>query len=225
MGWVAHRRAWVAAWLLWGADAAAACVDYAAAPGRLVELEAAASRGALGAAPIACLEESFARSTEQTVKGKISRVLLVDAYVSDTARWAQLVSRHLTDVDQSDPDIAYLYALYLYHRDPNAHRDEVLRWSEVALDRKAAWTGQVYTARVNALLQVRALTALASWKAAEDAAVRDPAIRGAATEARNETKTLAREWLDFARSAGRDTRSALALCVSAGSAAACGEAQ
>jgi hypothetical protein len=191
----------------------------------LVELEGAASRGALGSTQIACLEESYARATEQTTKGKISRVLLVDAYVSDTARWAQLVSRHLTEVDQSDPDIAYLYALYLYHHDPSSHRAEVLRWSEVALDRKAAWTGKVYTARVNALLQVRALTALASWKAAEDAAVRDPAVRGAATEARNETKTLAREWLDFARSAGRDTRSALALCVSAGSAAACGEAE
>jgi hypothetical protein len=204
----------------WAEPARAACVDYAAEPKRLTELEAAASRGALDPAAISCLEASYVASSEQVTKGKISRVLLVNAYATDTAAWAKLVQRHLDEVDQSDPDIAYLYAFYLYNHDtPSA---DVIHWSDVGLERKQVWTGNVHVARVNGLLRLRTMAALKEWKTLATRAATDPSAQAAADEARVKTKTFSREWLDFARDAGRDVTQPSEICLSAANAEACG---
>src|SRR5690606_31319548 len=100
------------------AHADATCTDYAAEPARLQELESEASRGALSQAQKDCLEKGYAAAAEQTTKDKISRVLLVNAYAYSTKYWSKLVERHLDEVDRSDPDIAYLYAFYLFNSDP-----------------------------------------------------------------------------------------------------------
>lgn len=197
------------------------CPDYASDPALLVDLEEGATRGALEQDEKDCLEKNFAAASEQTTKDKISRVLLVNAYAYSTKYWAKLVRRHLDDVDRSDPDIAYLYAFYLFNTD-QGDPDEVIRWAEIALERKDVWTGRVYVARVYGLMKLRAAAANTMWIEAEEARARGTAAVDV-EELRNRVKTYAREWVDFAKSADRDLTESLTVCLSAATRArACG---
>lgn len=204
------------------AFAEGACVDYASDPSQLTTLEADASKGALSQPQKDCLESSYAAAAEQTVKDKISRVLLVNAYAYNTSHWAKLVERHLEEVDRSDPNIAYLYAFYLYNTSPD-RAEEAVRWTEIALERRDAWTGNVYVSRVYGLMKLRAIASGAQWQAAEDQRVSGAVTDVVVDELRNKTKTFAREWVDFAKVAGRDPAESLQLCLSAATRAiACG---
>ncbi|MBA2322123.1 MAG: hypothetical protein H0V89_13335, partial [Deltaproteobacteria bacterium] len=77
-------------------------------------------------------------------------------------------------------------------------------------------------ARVNGLLRLRTLASMKEWKSLAGRAVSEPSLRTQADEARVRTKTYAREWLDFAREAGRDTTQPMDICLSAANAEACG---
>lgn len=199
------------------ADSPVGCRNYALEPNMLVELEEEASIGALTDVQKECLEKSYKAAKEQTVKNKISRVLLVNAYAYDTSYWAGLVQRHLDEVDRSDPDIAYLYSFYIYNRPNNPDFEAVIYWTEIALDRKNIWTGETYVKRVAQLQKVRAMAAAKLWQRHAEGGDKQKA-----EEARLKTKTYAREWIDFAKSAGITTVQAEALCVSAANEAACG---
>jgi hypothetical protein len=204
------------------ADAtSSACPDYNADPVQLQTLEPAATKGALDQGQKDCLEKSYSAAKVQTVKDKISRVLLVNAYAYSTKYWAQLVKRHLDEVDRSDPDIAYLYAYYLFNTN-HQNAAEVIKWTEVALDRRDIWVGDVYVSRVYGLMKLRALAANVLWADAEDR--RAHGTTGEDIDAlRNQVKTYSREWLDFAKVAGRDTTESAQLCLSAATKAqACG---
>jgi len=191
------------------------CKDYSADPSLLLELEEAAGRGALTQEQVDCLEDSYARSEVQTVKDKISRVLLVNAYAYETAWWAQLVQRHLDEVDRSDPNIAYLYSFYLFNRlDPDY--EAVIKWTDVALERRQEWTGKIHVHRTYKLLEARTYAAYKAWEIAEEARSPD------SEDLRNRVKTFAREWLDFATSSGKDQARAEAFCVNVASRYACG---
>lgn len=205
--------------------AQAACADYAANPAELRNLEPFATKGALDDTQKGCLETSYASADTQTTKDKISRVLMVNAYAYNTKIWAELVARHLDEVDRSDPDIAYLYAFYLYNND-KADAEEVVRWTGVALERRDVWSGDVYVSRVYGLMRLRAVAANAVWELAEkeraDQGSSD-AVTARIDELRNRTKTFAREWVDFAKVSGRSVKEPLSLCLSAANAArACG---
>ena len=186
------------------------CVDYHTTPDKLTELEEAANIGSLSDAQKECLEKSYAASAEQTTKNKISRVLLVNAYAYDTEYWAGLVQRHLDEVDQSDPNVAYLWAFYLYNRPENADYEMVIHWIDIALERKQIWESDVYVKRVNQLMKVRTLAAAKLWQAA--ASIPDISPEDL-EKTRNRTKTFAREWIDFARSAELDSTQAQILCI------------
>ena len=191
-------------------------VDYAKTPKALFSLEEAAGRGALETGSINCLEAAYQSADKPTTKDKISRVMLINAYAYNTRQWAGLVNRHLDEIDQSDPAISYLYTFYLNNRKtPDYH--EVIKWSEVSLERRSAWKGRTYTNRTFQLMKVRAMAATALW---------DGYTRGQemakAEEMRLQAKTFSREWLDFARSAKWDTSEAEVMCASAASAEACG---
>jgi len=186
------------------------CPGYAEDTKLLRTLEADASRGGLSEADKACLEASYTDTDVQTVKDKISRVLLVNAYAYSTSQWAELVRRHLDEVDRSDPDIAYLYAFYLHNND-GADAEEVIRWTDVALERRDIWTGDVYVARVYGLMKLKSVASAIVWQDAAEAGVASEEV----TVLRNRTKTFAREWVDFAKVAGRDTAESLELCLSA----------
>lgn len=204
--------------LLLTGEARAACVDYASEPARLVELEGSATKGALSDEQKGCLETSYAAAQQQTTKSKISRVLLVNAYAYDTDAWVKLVQRHLDEVERSDPNIAYLYAFYLFNREKPDY-EEVIRWVEVALERRTEWTGDVLVLRVLNLHRVRSYAAYEQWAAATRGS---PQTTPETEELRNRAKTFSREWMDFARSAGKDTKEAEQLCISAASRVACG---
>ncbi len=198
------------------------CPDYNAEIDRLRELESGATKGALHKEEIDCLETAYAKSEQQTKKNKISRVLLVNAYAFSTKEWARLMERHLAEVDQSDPDLAYLWAIYKHNNGAEANADEVVKWTEAALERRDVWSGDLYVSRVYGLMKLRSLASNAVWKASEAKfAAGDESMDADAI--RNELKTYAREWVDFAKVSGRDPKEALELCLSAASAKACGD--
>ena len=190
-----------------GLSAHAECFDYATTPQKLQSLESKAGRGALPKDQINCLESSYTLADSITTKDKISRVLLINAYAYNTKDWAKLVDRHLAEIDQSDPAISYLYTFYLHNR-KSPDFNKVIKWSEVALERRAEWKGKTYTNRTFQLLKVRALAATALW---DDHARNNQSAQ--AEEMRLHAKTYSREWLDFARSAGWDiAEAAHAMC-------------
>ena len=194
-------------------------VDYAKTPKALYALEEDAGRGALGMETMECLNASYTMAEKLTTKDKISRVMLINAYAYSTKQWAELVDRHLKEVDQSDPAISYLYAFYLNNRrDPDY--DAVIKWSEVALERRTYWKGTTYTNRTFQLLKVRAMAATGLWEHyAEQRDIKK------SDESRLQAKTFSREWLDFAKSSGWDTTEAALMCTSAASKEACGIAE
>ena len=198
------------------------CADYSAQPKLLESLEANASRGALEEAEKECLEKAYATSEVQTVKDKISRVLMVNGYAYDTRYWSKLVQRHLDEVDRSDPDIAYLYAYHIYNTHPE-RAEEVVAWTEVALERKDAWTGDVFVSRVFGLMKLRTIAATAQWQAVEEAAAEELVPLAEIERLRLEVKTFSREWIDFAKVAGRSAEQAQEMCMSAvANTSACG---
>lgn len=213
----------LAAWLL-GPSIASACPDYSADPSQLIALEPGATKGALSDEEKACLEQRYAEAQQQTTKDKISRVLLVNAYAYSTSYWASLVQRHLDEVDRSDPDIAYLYAFYLFNTDRGS-APEVVRWTEVALERRDVWTGEVFVGRVFGLMRLRAVASQAQWIQAEELVAQQGTeeSRAEASRLKNQVKTFSREWVDFAKVAGRNPTEAIRLCLSvASNALACG---
>ena len=210
----------LAAAALWS-PAGWACPDYNEDANLLRALEPAATKGALSEEEKKCVEQRYQEAEVQTTKDKISRVLLVNAYAYSTKDWAVLARRHLDEVDRSDPDIAYLFAFYLFNNDRN-NAEEVIRWCDTALQRKDVWSGGTYVSRVYGLYKLRSIAANVLWATAEDR--RSAGERNTkADRLRNQVKTFSREWLDFAKVAGRDTTEASQLCLSAATRAiACG---
>ena len=93
----------------------------------------------------------------------------------------------------------------------------VIRWSNIALDNRTVWTGDTYVSRVSGLYKLRAAASQSLWKASEEEHAKAPTeeTKKKVDEARNQTKTFAREWYEYCKQAGKDTTTALQLCVSA----------
>lgn len=202
------------------------CVDYAEHVSALEYVEPKAIRGALSDGEVTCLELGYLNARSQTDKSKISRVLLANAYMSDTGEWARLVRRHLDEVEQSDPDIAYLYANYLFNRDDRDLKG-VVRFSELAFENRQVWEGDVFTARSHHLLRLRSVALLRLWEDGERAAAGkapNSKEKGEAEELRVRAHAAAREWLDFDRNPERDAPwfEAAQVCISTANESACG---
>jgi len=193
--------------------------------GDLMALEPTALLGKLNDGQIRCLEEGYRGAERQTLKRKLSLVLMVDAYTKgDMHRWETIVRRHLSEVDQSDPDLCYKFALHLDKRGPEFSL-ETMRWVDVALENRSRFpAGDTTVSRVYGLLKLKAKAAARQWAWLEEQFLIAPStdLEGARDEARSEAKTTAREWLEYARSAGKDETVAYQMCVSAaGSSAFC----
>ncbi|MBX2799175.1 MAG: hypothetical protein KTR31_15990 [Myxococcales bacterium] len=183
----------------------------------LTRLEPDAMLGRLTSGQIACLEGRVASDTKMTDKEKASLVLMANSWSSgDRKTWEGLVKRHLDQIDQSDPNLCYKYALYLSNAG-SSRAANVIRWVEVALDNRSVWTGDTYTSRVNSLYRLRAKASQDLWKKAEERHAAGPSDETRATveKDRNMTKVYAREWYEYALRAGKDTTLALQLCMSA----------
>ncbi|MCB9687432.1 MAG: hypothetical protein H6738_04000 [Alphaproteobacteria bacterium] len=186
-------------------------------------LETTALLGRLTSEQLGCLEGRLGSADKMTDRKKISLLEQANAWhAGDKTAWEGLAKRHLEQIDQSDPDLCYRYAIHLSSAG-TGRAAEVVRWSEVALENRSVWTGSTYTTRVNGLYKARTAASQQLWRAAEErVASGDTTARARAEDHRLQTKTYAREWLDYARSAGLDTATALQVCVqAAGTAAWC----
>ncbi|MEQ1566572.1 MAG: hypothetical protein ABMA64_13100 [Myxococcota bacterium] len=185
--------------------------------GDLIKLETAAIVGQLNEAQIRCLDGAIRVSERQTVKDAISRVLLNDAWAKgDEHRWEGIARRHLEQIGRSDPDMCYKFAFYLLDAGPDK-MDEAIKWADMALENATSWEGELHVDRVFALKKIKTMAAQRKWQWLEAEYTRRPSetLLNDAQAARNQTKTLAREWLEFARQGSRDTATAMQLCQSA----------
>jgi chemotaxis protein histidine kinase CheA len=185
--------------------------------GNLVKLEPSAMLGKMSKAQTVACEETLASASKMTDKGKISRLLMVNAFSkNDKVTWEALVKRHLDEIDQSDPDLCYKYALHL-SRKGVGRASGVIRWSDVALENRTVWTGDTYTSRVYSLYKLRAAASQKLWGNAENKHKEGPTdeTKAKVDKYRAMTKVMAREWYEYAKVAEKDTTKALQLCMSA----------
>lgn len=182
----------------------------------LLLLEPRSMLGRLTEEQILCLQTRLSTTGAQTTRSAISRILVADAWSrGDDHRWSGAIRRHLEQIDRSDADLCYLFARWLAARastDP-----EAIRWAQLALDNAHRWEGPRRIQRVDALHRIRTVVAQSLWLDAETDVLqqRTPERIGRATFWRNQTKTLAREWLQFALAAGVDSSLPYELCLSA----------
>lgn len=184
----------------------------------LIKLEPAAITGALSPAELTCLEGKLGAEAKQTKRDKLSRVLLANADgKGDTAEWMKLAARHLEEIDRSDPDLCFRYALLLNRTGDVDDGGEVLHWVGYALENKQKWQGPTYTSRVYNLLRLQAETVNRMWQDAESDFLEDRSEEQSAKtdELRGQAKNTAREWLDWAKTTAQPTDRAFNLCQSA----------
>jgi len=185
--------------------------------GDLLALEPVAMTGKLTDDQITCLDHALRLSQKQTTKDTISRVLMADAWAKhDMHRWEGAVRRHLEQIDRSDPDLSYLFSVYLSKTGwPDAY--EAIRYAEIALENKDKWGPEVHAERVGTLMKVRALAAQDLWHHYEDEMLRNRTKETSdkVDQWRANTKAMAREWLAWANDAGQDVVVPYQICVSA----------
>ena len=184
----------------------------------MMALESPAILGELSEGHVRCLDARIGAERLQTTRDSLSRLLLVNAQAAGArGEWERLMVRHLEDIDRSDPDLCFSYAIHLHKTRDLDNAEEAIRWADVALENKQRWEGEAHVKRVNGLLRLRAEAGNRLWLDAEkryqkaptgdnDADVRD--YRGLA-------KDTAREWLDYARAAEQSTDMPYKLCMSA----------
>lgn len=183
----------------------------------LVKLEPAAMMGQLSSGQAGCLEKRIGSESQQTTKDKVSRLMIANAEnKGDKAEWERLIKRHLEDIDRSDPDLCFKYALHL-SRGGVGRAPGVIRWADYALENKAKWSGSTYKSRVFNLYKLRAEAANKLWQDAEKNYMEtdhSEENEAKAAKYRGQAKDYAREWLDYAKASEQDTKTAMALCVS-----------
>jgi hypothetical protein len=183
----------------------------------LVKLEPAAMMGTLRVGQTKCLEGRVNSEAQQTMKDKVSRLMITNAEAAgDKGDWERLMKRHLEDIDRSDPDLCFKYALHL-SRGGAGRAQGVIRWADYSLENKAKWSGTTYKTRVFSLYKLRAEAANKLWQDAEKEYAegeRSDEKEAKAAKYRGQAKDYSREWLDYAKASAQDTKTALALCVS-----------
>lgn len=132
------------------------------------------------------------------------------------SEWSRLVGRHLQNYDQSDPVVCMRYAYYLSKKGVGS-ASKVIKWSDSALANKHQWSGAEYKKNVNALYGMRAQAAVQLWQNADKKLVDDnsDANKQKAETYRGQAKNFSKEWLDYAKASGQDTKGPMSLCVSA----------
>jgi len=171
--------------------------------------------GRLDSATVAACEATLASSPKITDKDAISRVIMANAIGhGDTRGWERLVRRHLNEIGQSDPDLLLPYARALSKQGVSRSR-EVIKWSNLAMERSSIWTGDAYLSRVGQLHSLRTHAAMDLWSAAVERRVADPEKEAEEDGYRQTARQFAKEWYDFALASGQSPITAQALCASA----------
>jgi len=185
----------------------------------LLKLEPRALLGRLKEVEIQCLEQRLRHTDRMTMRDKISRVLMADAWAKNLPhRWEAAMRRHLTEIDRSDADLCFIYARHLAKAGTERVR-ETIRWSETALQNaRRQWSGSTLTKRMYTLHRIRSLAAQQKWYDVEQQFLvntTDRALLDRASRWRNITKSLAREWLEYAGAAEEPQSTPFQVCVSA----------
>ena len=183
----------------------------------LLAIEPFALMGRLGGELRQCLEDRIGTAELQTDKKDISRVLMVDADArGDSEEMLRLLGRHLEDIDRSDPDLCFMYALSLGQLGMD-RSEEAIRWADYALENKQEWRRETYERRVYDLFRLKTQTANELWEhyAAMYVEDREQETSNTADLWRNNTKQFAREWLDYAYASQQDVSIASTLCITA----------
>lgn len=180
-------------------------------------LEMAAMVGGFSNGQIRCLNDKLARSSKQTEKIVISKLLMNDVYSKgDHSKFMQLLSSHLQNIDKSDPELVYKYVAQLQKKGTSRAKG-VVRWAGVALENKTRWSGATYKKRVNKLLTWKTVARSQLFKKAADETIAKGTPEAAAQEesAKNSFKTAAREWYEYTKHANLDGSRALQACIAA----------
>ncbi len=183
----------------------------------LLAFEPSALKGELAHEEIACLQTRLAFSERMTEKDHISRILMKNAWSKGDRRgWSRMARYHLDEIDRSDPDLAYKYALHLGRKGPT-RAWAAIHYAEVAHENRAMWSGDTHVKRVYGIYKLRALSAQLLWNAAEDRheIEQTEGSRMHRDDMRTMTKVYALEWLEYADAAGKDITLAHQLCVAA----------
>lgn len=195
--------------------------------GNLLDLEPAARLGRLSEQQVRCLNGALDEAQRQTAKDRISRLLLGDAWAKgDVHRWMGVAARHLTEVERADPDLVYQFAYNLVQIGNPDRMDEAVYWAGVALENKSYWEGELHVRRVYGLYKIKSMAAFKEWEYLEGRYRTAPTseLQASVEQARNDLKTYAREWLEYAKSSGRDVTEPMRLCsMAAGTEAFCSE--
>ena len=182
----------------------------------LIVLEQAAFIGEFSDAQVTCLENRIRTERLQTIRSDISRLLLINAqYAGNIASWEELMARHLEEIDRSDPDLCFSYAVHLYRSSIDS-QEESIRWSNYALENKQVWEGEVFVKNVSNLYKLRAEASSKLWQDAEQEHAAEPGSDASlAREYRGLAMSYAREWLDYTRAANLPETRAYNMCISA----------
>jgi len=168
----------------------------------LTALEPDAMMGRLTDAQFVCLESEYAQDRERK---KVSLLLLANAWSSgDKRTWQKLMRRHLAEVDDTDANLHYKYALYFSKKGAKGS-ESCIRSADNALQRKTTWTGDVLTSRVYSLYTLRAECAQNLWEA-------DVQAGSDASASKARTLDYALEWIAISGELGKDPDKAIKLC-------------
>lgn len=183
----------------------------------ITTLEEGAMLGELSNEAIACLSAKLRLEKIQSQKSGISLVLINNAMAGkDWDNWEIHVRNHLRNIDRSQPDLTFAFAVYLNNKGSEYHK-EALYWTDYTMQTRSQWPeGATYKDKSNKLLQLRAQLALEIWIEAEKSYTKErtPELEQLSDTARGNAKNLAREWLEYTRQAELPTETAFNLCMS-----------
>ena len=183
----------------------------------LPALEPGAMMGELAPDAIACLEAKLRLERLQSQKSHISTLLINNDFNKKKwDSWELRVRNHLRNIDRSQPDMTFAFALYLYNKGPEYYK-EALYWTDYTFETRNQWPeGQDFINKSNKLYQIREQLALEIWMQTEKAYTRERTaeLDQLSKEARGLAKDLSREWLDYTRQADLPTNDAFNMCMS-----------
>lgn len=173
------------------------------------EVEGAAIVGQLTAIQRGCMELALPKA-DPASRDRLSLALIANAMAQgDTESWADLVVRHLTEIDATNPSLSYRLAMHRYEQGDAL---AAYRYSDQALANRAQFTLDVYADKTYAAHKLRTAAAQAMWKAVEAERAAGRADADDARRAKERTGLAARAWLGFANESGKDGRAATTLC-------------
>ncbi len=186
--------------------------------GAIADLEGPARAGALTDEQIECVDGMLARSDQQTMKKKISLILLVNAEAAmvgaECGEFDERFSFHIREIDRSDPEFMYNWVVHL--GEPQ-HTDRVrdrINWSNRALEAKAYWPPSVFSARVSTLHRARTMAAYSLYLAANQVYLntKKPSDEEKRDVVRLEAKNYSVEWISYDNALGKDISKAVEIC-------------